>query len=38
MTAVRQRAMNIISVMPEAEVEKFVTMNIQFERAVPGIY
>ena len=32
MTAVRQRAMNIINVMPEAEVEKFVTMNIRFEK------
>ena len=32
MTAVRQRAINIINVMPEAEVEKFVTMNVRFEK------
>lgn len=32
MTAVKQRAMNIISMMPDAEVEKFVSMNIRFEK------
>ena len=29
MTEVRQRAMRIISVMPEADVERFVNLNIR---------
>lgn len=34
MTAVKQRAINIINMMPETEVEKFVTMNIRYEKSV----
>ena len=32
MTVAKQRAMNIISLMPEVEVEQFVSMNIHYER------
>ena len=31
MTEARQRAMRIISLMPEAEVERFVNLNISLE-------
>ena len=31
MTSVKERAINIINMMPEAEVEKFVTMYIRYE-------
>ncbi len=31
MTELKQRAMRIISVMPEAEVEKFVSINFRLE-------
>ena len=34
MTAVKQRAINMINVMPDTEVEKFVTMNLRYEQ--PG--
>ncbi len=33
MTATRKKAMEILSVMPEVEVEKFVNLNIKFEKA-----
>ena len=33
MTAVKQRAMNIINAMPESEVEKFVTLHIRYEQS-----
>ena len=33
MTALRQRAINIINLMPEPEVERFVTMNIRYEQS-----
>ena len=33
MTAVKQRAINIINVMPDEEVEKFVTLNIRYEQS-----
>ena len=32
MTATRQKAIDIISVMPEVEVEKFVNLNIKYEK------
>ena len=35
MTEVRQRAMRIISVMPEADVERFVNLNIRLEPDYP---
>ena len=33
MTALRQRAINIINLMPEPEVERFVSMNIRYEQS-----
>ena len=35
MDAVRQRAFRIINAMPKPEVEKFVTMNIRYEKPEP---
>ena len=32
MTATMQRAMDILKLMPEPEVEKFITMNIRYEK------
>ena len=32
MTAVKERAVNIIQLMPDSEVEKFVTMNLRYEQ------
>lgn len=32
MTATRQRAMNILRLMPESEVERFVSLNIHYEQ------
>ena len=34
MTATRQKAIDIISVMPEVEVEKFVNLNIKYEKTL----
>ena len=31
MTATVQRAINILKLMPETEVERFITMNIRYE-------
>ncbi len=32
MTAARQRAINIINLMPEAEIEKFIALNYHYEQ------
>ena len=34
MTATMQRAINILKLMPETEVERFITMNIRYEKPV----
>ena len=33
MTAARQRAINIINLMPEAEIEKFIALNYRYEQS-----